>query len=317
MTWDAIVLGGGAAGLSGGIVLARTGARVVVIEDQTPRNAPATHMHGFLSRDGMEPSALLRTGREELVGFGGRSLEAHATHAERHGESEFRVVLKDGSELIAPAMLVATGLRDVLPNIPGAQELWGDLVHHCPHCHGREVAGSRIAVIGGQNAPMSVHQAGLMRRYSEDVAFYTNGIALGDDQRVRLEAIGVALDSTPVVHIGRDSDPKQRGVELALEDGRHVRHDTAFVAPMMEPRDAAVASLDLVRAEGGPWIDVGSTGRTSMTGVWAAGNISNPRAQVITAAGEGSTAAIDIAGYLLERDLVRAVRGESVSWFAR
>lgn len=312
--WDAIVVGGGAAGLSAGVVLARTGIRVIVVEDRTPRNAPATHMHGFLSRDGMNPAALLQAGREEVTGFGGMLLAARAERVEALPDGTLRVVLDEGSELTAPAVLLATGLRDELPEIPGAKELWGTLVHHCPHCHGREVAGQRIAVIGGANAPMSVHQAALMRRYTDDVVFYLNGVELAEHERAQFAAIDVKVVDARVGSVSANG-----AGALAVEqgDGTVATHDCAFVAPLMVPRDEALAGLDLVRTGDTQWIDCGPTGRTSVGGVWVAGNLANPRAQVVTAAGEGSAAAIDISGYLLAHDLGRAASGEAGSWFVR
>lgn len=310
--WDAIVVGGGAAGLSAGVVLARTGIRIVLVEDRTPRNAPATHMHGFLSRDGMNPADLLQVGREEMIGFGGKLLAARADRVEQSTGGQFRVVLEEGSELIAPAVLLATGLRDEVPEIPGAKELWGTLVHHCPHCHGREVAGQRIAIIGGTHAPMSVHQAALMRRYTDDVVFYLNGIDLADHERDEFSAIGVTVVNDRVTRVG--SSP-EGALSILQESGAISTHDCAFVVPRMVPRDDAFEGLGLVRNGDTTWIDVGPTGRTSVGGVWAAGNLANPRAQVVTAAGEGSAAAIDMSGYLLAHDLGRAVNGESASWY--
>lgn len=334
--WDAIVLGGGAAGLSAALVLARTGVRTVVVEDRTPRNRPAAHMQGFISRSGMSPAALLQTAREEVVSFGGRILAARAVStavstavADAGGVS---VTLDDGSELAAPAILIATGLRDVLPDLPGAAELWGASVHHCPHCHGREVAGQSIAVIGSDAAggAMSLHQAALMRRYSDRVTFYPNGIAVPAHQRRELDSIGVVIvDDGRVSRLERAGGAGVGGagggvggvggvggeVELSFADGGTAAHDAVFIAPRMVPRDEALSGLGLTRAPQGGWITVDATGRTSLGGVWAAGNIANPRAQVITAAGEGSTAAIDMSGYLLGLDLGRSLNGEAASWY--
>lgn len=312
--WDAIVLGGGAAGLSAGVVLSRTGVRVVLVEDRTPRNAPAHHMHGYLSRDGMSPADLLRTGREEMIGFGGKVLAARVDRVEQSSGGQFRVVLAEGSELTAPAVLVATGLRDELPAIPGVEELWGHLVHHCPHCHGREVAGQRVAVIGGEHAPMSIHQAALMRRYTDDIVFYLNGIELADHERDEFAAIGVAVVNDRVTQVGSDD---AGALSLELGSGSAAKHDCAFVVPRMVPRDEVCEGLGLVRNGDTPWIDSGPTGRTSVGGLWVAGNLANPRAQVVTAAGEGSAAAIDMSGYLLAHDLGRAVNGDSASWYVR
>ena len=316
MNWDVIVLGGGAAGLSAAVVLARTGVRVVVVEDRSPRNAPAQHMHGFVSRDGMSPAELLHVSREEVIRYGGRVLAATAVKVTGLAPDDFKVELADGSVLHAPALLLATGLRDQLPEIPGVAELWGTLVHHCPHCHGREVAGERIAVIGGANAPMSIHQAGLMRRYSDRVTFYLGDITLDPKHRASLEAVGVVISEASVAALAA-GDGNLAGLTLTLDDGSLVQHDAAFVAPIMQPRDEVFAGLELARVPGTRWLQTDASGRTSRFGVWAAGNIANPRAQVITAAGEGSAAAIDLSGYLLERDLGLAGQGAAASWYQR
>lgn len=316
MNWDVIVLGGGAAGLSAAVVLARTGVRVVVVEDRSPRNAPAAHMHGFISRDGLSPAELLHLSREEVIRYGGRVLAATAVRVTGLAPDAFRVDLADGSELTAPALLIATGLRDQLPEIAGVAELWGSLVHHCPHCHGREVAGERIAVIGGANAPMSIHQAGLMRRYSDRVTFYLGDIALDPQRRASLESVGVVVSDASVTSVAAGEESSAR-LALTLSDGSLVQHDAAFVAPIMQPRDESFAGLELARVPGTRWLQTDASGRTSRFGVWAAGNIANPRAQVITAAGEGSAAAIDLSGYLLERDLGLSEGDESASWYRR
>jgi thioredoxin reductase len=314
MKWDVIVLGGGAAGLSAAVVLARTGVQVVVVEDRSPRNAPAQHMHGFISRDGMNPAELLQLSREEVIRFGGRLLAAEAVRVTGLAPDDFQVELADGSVLAAPALLIATGLRDQVPEIPGVQELWGTLVYHCPHCHGREVAGERIAVIGGANGPMSIHQAGLMRRYSDQVTFYLGDISLDPQHRAALEAVGVRVSDASVSAVAVSGEASDE-LSLTLDDGSTAVYDAAFVAPVMQPRDEALGGLELARVPGTRWLQTDASGKTSRFGVWAAGNIANPRAQVITAAGEGSAAAIDLSGYLLERDLGRAMGEETASWY--
>ena len=328
--WDTTIIGGGAAALSAGLVLARTGIAVLIIDDRTPRNAPAAHMHGFLSRDGYAPTDLLADGRDEIIRYGGKILAARAERiavvsepvagsgipdgtdtSVQAREAGFCVTLTDGNEVTTDTVLVATGLHDELPAISGIRDLWGTYVHHCPHCHGREVAGQRIAVIAGAQLPMSLHQAALLRRYSDQVTFYTNGHTVPSAELAQLRAINVQIAESPVHQVSHTT-----AVNLALADGSTDIHDAVFVAPNMVPRDDVLSALTVERIPDLPWISAGPTGRTSVPGLWVAGNLANPRAQVVTAAGEGSSAAMDITAHLLARDLARATAGDPVRWYS-
>src|SRR3978361_1952604 len=133
--YDVVVVGGGAAGLSGALVLSRARRRVLVVDAGEPRNAPAAHMHGYLSRDGLPPAELLAAGREEVIGYGGEILRGAATELVRCGASGFWVLLADGRRFSARRLLVATGLRDELPDIPGLRERWARDVLHWPYSH--------------------------------------------------------------------------------------------------------------------------------------------------------------------------------------
>jgi thioredoxin reductase len=130
--YDVVVVGGGPAGLSAALVLARARRRVVVVDAGAPRNAPAAHMHGFLSRDGSSPRELLAAGRAEVAGYGGSLLQDTVVGL----APGFHVRLAGGSALRARRIVVATGLRDELPDIPGVRERWGRDLLHCPYCHG-------------------------------------------------------------------------------------------------------------------------------------------------------------------------------------
>ena len=297
---DVIIIGGGAAGLSAGLVLARAQADVLLIDAGEPRNAPATEMHGFLSRDGVSPSEFLEIGRQEFVGYGGIIRAASVTSVAQGTDNQFSLTFRDGSTQTARALLVATGLTDELPLIPGVRERWGTLVHHCPYCHGFEVLGKTITVVGGQNKEFSLKQAGLLRRFSEDITFVTNGLDLSDVEQGRLEAFGVRVIHGVVSHlIGQPG--LLEGVDLT--DGATVPCEAVFIAPRPRQNDALLRSLgcDVDAASG--LIAVDQFGHTSVPGVWAAGNVVTPSAQVITAAGAGGASAIAINGWLLQKDL--------------
>jgi thioredoxin reductase len=297
---DVIVIGGGAAGLSAALVLSRASRGVLVVDAGEPRNAPAAHVQGFLSRDGMAPSELLRVGRAEVERYGGRILSAKAVDIRFSGSGQLEVVLDDGSRLSARRLLVATGLTDELPSVPGAHERFGRDVLHCPYCHGYEVRDRRLGVIGG--GANSLHQVQLVRQWAADVVFFPAGTVLTADQREQLVARAIGVEEQPVTRLVVEDDVLI-GVEVA--DGRVVRRDAVFVAPRFVPHTGLLRRLGCVLDEHG-WV-VADGGRTSVPGVWVAGNVSNPRGQVITAAGEGSAAAIALHADLVEEDVRGAV----------
>jgi thioredoxin reductase len=159
---DVVVVGGGAAGLSGALMLARARRSVVVLDAGAPRNAPAEGVHGLLARDGLPPAELLEHGRAEVRGYGGRVVAGEVAAVTRDPVGGFEVALVDGRALHARRVLVATGLVDELPAVPGLRDRWGRDVVHCPYCHGWEVRDQAIGVLA--TGPMSVHQALLFRQ---------------------------------------------------------------------------------------------------------------------------------------------------------
>ena len=173
---DVIVIGAGAAGLSAALVLARARTDVLVIDGGEPRNAVAEHMHGFVSQDGVSPAEFLATGRREVISYGGIITPSSVASIHRRTDGDFDVQLPDKTVHTARSLLIATGLKDELPDIPGLPQHWGSLVHHCPYCHGRKVSDQKILVIGGPVKEISPKQAGLLRRYRYRFDFITNGM---------------------------------------------------------------------------------------------------------------------------------------------
>ncbi|WP_067474985.1 NAD(P)/FAD-dependent oxidoreductase [Actinomadura hibisca] len=295
--FDVVVIGAGAAGLNAALLLGRARRKVAVVDAGEPRNAPAAHMHGFLSRDGSDPTALLELGRAEVARYGVRLIRGRVDQID-HG---YQVRMVGGPVLAARRVLVATGLRDELPDIPGVRERWGKDLLHCPYCHAYEVRDQPLAVLGVH--PNAVHQALLLRGWSDDVVFFAHTLALTAQDRERLEARGLRIVEGEVKQLVADDD-RLRGVELA--DGRVVPRAAAFLFPRMVARDELLTGLGCARDDGG-WVTTDRTGRTSVAGVWAAGNVVDPRAQVVTAAGMGSAAAFAINTDLLDEDVDRAV----------
>ena len=167
--YDVAVIGGGAAGLSAALVLSRARRRVLVVDSGTPRNAPAAHMHGYLSRDGSRPQPCSRPDATRSPGMEGRSSPTRSqTSIGPHGGG-FRLRLGSGRRVTARRLIVATGLRDELPDVPGLRERWARDVLHCPYCHGWEVRDQRLGVVA-DGSPESVKYAHIIRQWSDDVA---------------------------------------------------------------------------------------------------------------------------------------------------
>jgi thioredoxin reductase len=300
--YDVAVVGGGAAGLSAALVLARTGRAVAVIDAGRPRNAPAAHMQGFLSRDGMPPAELLAVGREEVASYGGHLVAGTVTSVVAAVPGRFDLRLSDGETLTARRVLVTTGLRDQLPDVPGVADRWGRDLLHCPYCHGHEVRGQRLGLLGG--TPEAVQHALLVRQWSSDVVYFGHTGSLTPTEREQLLARTVGIVEGRVARLVVEDD-ELRGVEL--EDGQVVRRDAVFVRPIFVPHAELLSGLGCATHDNG-WVVADATGATSVPGVWVAGNAANPRAQVITAAGEGSAAAIAINNDLVDEDVRSAVR---------
>jgi len=294
-TYDVIVVGGGAAGLSGALALVRSRRSVLVVDDGTPRNAPAEAVHNFLTRDGVPPAELYAIGRQEVAGYGGEFATGTVTAVRR--DELFTVELADGTTYQGRRLLVTTGLTDVLPDVRGLAERWGRDVLHCPYCHGHEVADQPLGVLGG--APETVRYAQIVRQWSHDVVLFIGSDVLTDGQRTELAARGLGVVEGAVGQVLVEED---RLCGVAMTDGRTVARAALFVPPRFVPNNALLAALGCAVDEGG-WVVTGPAGSTSVPGVWVAGNVANPKAQVVTAAGEGSAAAIDLNAHLVDEDV--------------
>jgi thioredoxin reductase len=284
-THDVAIIGGGPAGLSAALVLGRARRRVVVVDAGTPRNAPAAHMQGFLSRDGMPPADLLRAARAEVRRYGVDIVDDRVVDA----VAGFALRLAAGRTITARRVLLATGAADDLPDVLGARERWGRDLLHCPYCHGWEVRDQPIGVLG--TGPGSVEHAHLLRQWTDDVILFTHTHPVTAEEHATLDARGIAVVDGTVERLVI-SDDRLRAMQLA--DGRIVPRDALFIRPALRGHaDGLAAALGCELLPGG-LVRADADGRTSVPGVWAAGNATNPRAQVITAAGEGSAVAIAI-----------------------
>jgi thioredoxin reductase len=300
-TYDVAIIGGGAAGLSAALVLARAGRAVVVVDDGQPRNAPAAHMHGFLSRDGFPPGELLDLGRAEVTSYGARMLEGTATELFQTPSQTFDVHVDDGRVIEARRVLVTSGLRDRVPEIEGVTERWGRDLLPCPYCDGHEVRDQPLGVLGG--TPGAAQYAQLIRQWSADIVFFPHTTTITATEREQLAARDIGVAEGRVEQLVVEDD---RLTGVRIEDGQFVPRAAIFVRPEFVARNNFVGSLGGAIDDDG-WPIVDAAGGTTIPGLWAAGNAANPRAQVITAAGEGSAAAIAINNDLTEEDVRNAV----------
>ncbi|MBQ0910084.1 NAD(P)/FAD-dependent oxidoreductase [Streptomyces sp. RM99] len=305
--YDVVVVGGGAAGLSAALVLGRSRLRTLVVDAGEPRNAPSDHMQGFLTRDGMAPAEFLALGREEIARYGVELVRDRAVDVAR--EEDFTVSLAGGRSVRARRLVVTTGLKDELPEVPGVAERFGRDVLHCPFCHGWEVRDERFGVLAA--SPMSVHQALMVSGWSDDVVLFLHRVAeeeLSDEDLRRLAAAGVKVVPGEVAGLRVEED-RLTGVRLA--DGTAHDRSVVFVAPKAVPQTGLMERLgaELQETPFGAYPVVDATGRTSVPGLWTAGNALGFAEQVIHAASGGYRAASAIVGDLIMSDLDAAIAG--------
>ncbi len=289
MPHDVIVIGGSYAGLSAAMQLARARRQVLVIDAGLPRNRFATGAHGFLGQDGRPPEDILRDAIAQLEAYPTFDLtHGEATDARRDGDG-FIVTLADGSEQRAARLVLATGVTDELPPIPGMTERWGRTVLHCPYCHGYEVADLPLGVIAAH--PMSAHQAGLIPDWGP-TTYFTQGVFEPDaEQAAHLSARGVQIERTPVVELLGDA-PALEGVRLT--DGRTVTVGALFVAPMTRPSSPLAGLLGCEFEDGpmGPHVRVDEWKQTTVPGVYAAGDAATPMHNATLASAAGVLAGV-------------------------
>lgn len=304
-SYDVVVIGGGAAGLNGALMLARSRRSVVVIDAERPRNAPAAGVHGLLGHDGRPPAELLARGRDEVRSYGGAIVAGTVTTASRDDEG-FTLRLDDGRVVTARRLLVTTGLVDELPAVDGLAERWGRDVVHCPYCHGWEVRDQAIGVLA--SGPMAAHQALLFRQLSDDVTVVAEPGLLGEPDRVRLAARDITVVDGTATALQITGD-KITGVVLA--SGTVVPRSVVSVQSRMVARAGFLTGLGLEPVDHpmgvGCYVPADPTGLTDVPGVYVAGNVTDLTAQVGGAAAAGALAGARINADLVEEQTQAAV----------
>lgn len=300
MTYDVVIVGTGPAGLSAALTLGRARRSTLLIDGGPGRNAPSDGVHNFLSRDGISPSDLRAIALEQLDSYD--TVEIRVAVAERAQaiNGEFDLVLAGGDSVRARRVLLATGVVDELPAIPGLAERWGHGVVHCPYCHGWERREGPLAVLALGEA--GVRQAIHLRRFSPDVVLCVGAdFELDEEQRELLVAADVAVLDKALAGVGGDDTSLEW---LAFADGSRLDRSALFVhAPVRQRSDVPVQLGCRILDDGA--VEINDLGQTSVPGVYAAGDMARrpalplPGAQVIIAAAEGTLAAVVIDQELL------------------
>ncbi len=300
---DVAVIGGSAAGLAAALQLGRQRRSVIVVDAGEPRNAPASHMHGYLGHEGLPPVDFLSIGRDEVRKYGGEVVPGTALEVTVLPDGNFRVALSGGHSIVARRLLAATGLVDELPAIQGLAEQWGRGVIHCPFCHGYEVRDQRVVHVATH--AMSLHPAPLLQHLTDRYTIVLHeGVAADDPTVLKLRTAGVDIVDDRVRRIVA-TDGVVTAVEL--EGGEHLPADAVLTGTRFRPRADLLTSLGITTVAHmsglGDVVPVDPTGATTVAGVYAAGNVTDPSHQVLQAAAHGSWVGAMIAFSLAGEDL--------------
>lgn len=287
--YDVIVIGGSFAGLSAAMQLARARRRVLVLDGKSPRNRFAPHSHGFFGQDGKTPAEIISAASAQLAAYPTARLCASEARTVQRVDDRFFVTRSDGKIASADRLILATGVRDELPSLPGLPARWGTSVLHCPYCHGYEVADKRLGVLA--TYALSTHQAILVSDWGP-TTWFTQGLAEATpEEAALLEARNVLIERAPVVEVLGDA-PGMTGLRLA--DDRVVSIDALFIAPRTQMASQLAEQLGCAFDEGplGSVIRVDDFKQTSVKGVFAAGDASTMWANATFASAAGVAAGV-------------------------
>jgi thioredoxin reductase len=296
MRHDAIVIGGSFAGLSAALYIARARRSVCIIDTDMPRNRFARHSHGFLTQDGSAPSTMLATARSQVAAYPTVTfIDGEATTATKTPDG-FSVTLATGDTLEGVRLVLAFGISDELPEIPGLAPRWGSSVLHCPYCHGYEFSGQRLGVL--RMSARSIHQAMLISEWGPTTVYLNGGPPPDDASLGELTKRGVAIEPAPVKALHGDGS---RLSSIELTDGRLSRADALYLgAPTrLNSKIAEQLGCELDDAQFGPIIRTDAEKMTTVAGVYAAGDITRGAHTVTWAAADGVT-----AGMAVHRSLI-------------
>lgn len=291
--YDAVVIGGSFAGLSAAMQLARARRRILIIDAERPRNRFAPQSHGFFGQDGRAPADIVATGRSQVLAYPTAELRIDEVTAASQRDGRFDVTLASGTTITAHRLVLATGVADELPDIPGLRERWGVSVLHCPYCHGYESRDGRLGVLAA--GEMNLHIALMLPDWSSDVTLFTNGtFEPNEEQRTKLAARGVRVEPRAVAELHGEGAALS-GVSVRGEDGgQTVPLDALFVAPRTRMASPLAEQLGCALDEGplGPVIRTDEKKQTTVAGVFAAGDAARSWHNATVASADGVLAGV-------------------------
>ncbi len=293
---EVIIVGGSFAGLAAALQFGRTRRKAVVLDTGLPRNRFAAHSHGLFGHDNRSPGEILRIARQQLATYPHvRLVNARALRA--HGVlDDFSVELDTGDSLQARRLLLSYGRTDHFPDLPGFAECWGKTVVPCPYCHGYEISGQHWGLL--YHSPMSLHMPALYNHWTDRITLFTDGHEVPEGERQSLAERGVQFADGKVSAIRHDNGTLSA---VELEDGRAVEIDTLFAHPHSTPSSDLheVLGVGLSSSPVGEIIKVDETQQTSLPGIYAAGDLSNPMSSLTVATQAGA-----MAGIHMQRSLI-------------
>jgi thioredoxin reductase len=291
---DVLIIGGSYAGLSAALALGRALRQVVVLDSGQPCNRQTPHSHNFLTQDGSTPAAIAAVAREQVLAYPTVEVRQEAAVAATGADGHFTVTTASGTAVHARKLLFASGIRDLMPALPGFAECWGISAIHCPYCHGYEYRAQPTGILA--NGEVAAEMGRLIRNWTAELTIFTNGPAtLLPAQREQLATRGIAVEETPVQQLVHQAGYL---THLALADGRTVPLTALYARLPFAQHCPLPELLGCAHAESGH-ITVDNFQKTSVPGIYAAGDATNPMRAVGAAVAAGM-----MAGAMLNRELL-------------
>jgi thioredoxin reductase len=282
MVYDVIIVGGSYAGMSAGLQLARARRQVLVIDAGRRRNRFASHSHGFLGQDGRDPGTIVSEARDQLLAYPTVEWVSQPAIQASTSDAGFTVTVESGEQFAARRLVLATGVVDELPEVPGVSERWGQRVFHCPYCHGYELGGGQIGVLAA--SPLAIHHALMLPDWGP-TTLLLNGVFEPDaDQLASLATRGVTVIDEPVLSVGGEQ------ADVTLASGRVIKFAGLFTQPRTRMSSPLAAQLGCEFEVGptGEFIKVDAMRETNICGVFACGDAAIGAGNVAIAVGEGA-----------------------------